>query len=152
MANSASTFLWFAERGDAAVDFYVGLFPGAQLLSKQGIGPGMMVAEFSLGGQHFTAMTAPHQLAFSDTISILFKCRDQAEIDRLWAALADGGTELRCGWIRDRFGVAWQIIPEQMAKLMAGGTPQQSQAVMAAMMPMVRIELAMLQAAYDGAA
>lgn len=151
MGQSASTFLWYGKDGEAAVDFDVSLFPGARLISKQGIGPGMSIVEFALGTQRFTAMTAPGGPAFSEAASIHFPCTDQAEIDRLWAALADGGTELKSGWVRDRFGLAWQIVPAQLAALMAGGTPQQSQAVMAAMMPMVRIKLAALQAAFDKA-
>ena len=153
MTNTASTFLWFAKDGEAAVDFYVALFPGARLLSKQPMGPdGMMIATFELGGQHFTAMNTPHRHAFTDAISIQFTCRDQAEIDHLWAALAKGGTELQCGWLRDRFGLTWQIIPQAMGRLMGGGTAAQSQAVMAAMRLMVKIDLAAMQAAFDGAA
>lgn len=145
-------FLWFDDDLDDAIAFYAMVFADAVV---QGTVPGpdgkTLAADFEIGGQAVKAINGGPQFPQTEAFSFFVECDGQAEVDRYWAALtADGGEEGRCGWLKDRFGVSWQVIPTQFGEMMGNGTPEQSQRVMAAMMQMQKFDVATLQAAYDG--
>ena len=151
--------LWFDMNAQQAVDFYLSVFPDSRitnvaLYTEAAPGPTgePMVIDFELDGQPFSAINGGPQFTFDEAVSLLIECEDQAEVDRYWdARLADGGVESQCGWLKDRFGLSWQVVPkgwEQMLK----GDPEAAERATAAMLGMVKLDLAALQAAYDGTA
>lgn len=147
-AQKVTTFLWYpANQAEEAARFYVSLFPGAKVLS---VNP--MVTMFELGGQQFGALNGNDATRpFTEAASLMVDCADQAEVDRLWdALLAGGGTPSMCGWLKDRFGVSWQLVPSQLPKLMGGADPAASQRAMQAMLKMQKLDVAALQRAYEG--
>jgi predicted 3-demethylubiquinone-9 3-methyltransferase (glyoxalase superfamily) len=109
----------------------------------------LMSAEFVLDGQEFTAFNGGPHFSFSEGISPFVNCETQAEVDRLWEKLSDGGEQGQCGWLKDRFGVSWQIIPTALGRLMGDKDPQKARNVMQAMLKMTKIDIAGLQRAYD---
>jgi predicted 3-demethylubiquinone-9 3-methyltransferase (glyoxalase superfamily) len=142
-----------------AVRFYVSLVPGSSLENIQrspGAWPGgeagdVILMTFTLGGQSFQALNGGAPASYGTAVSISVECSDQAEVDRLWAALtADGGSEIMCGWLRDRWGVPWQIFPEVLPRLLADADPAVSGRVFAAMQNMVKLEIATLERAAAG--
>src|SRR3954467_5223692 len=149
--SKVSTCLWFGKDAETAVRFYVSLVPGSSLqhvLRSPGDWPGgkageVILVNFTLGGQHFQALNGGAPANYGIAASISVACSDQAEVDRLWAALtADGGTEIMCGWLRDRWGVPWQIFPEMLPRLLADPDPAVSGRVFAAMTAMVKLDVA----------
>lgn len=144
-------FLWVHERGREAVEFYVSLLPDSRITEVEEVGGGTTVISFELMGHPYAVMNHPGEHTLNDAFSIAVRVDGQAEIDRLWAALSEGGTEIACGWLRDRYGVTWQISPQQMDDLRKSGTPAQAQAVMEAMMKMVKFDIAALEAAFEAA-
>ena len=157
--GNVSTCLWFEKDGLEAARFYTALIPNSAIRDEQkydnlatGEQGGVLVIEFTLDGAPFQILQAgPHQ-EHNDMASIVVMTGDQAETDRLWAALtADGGREVQCGWLKDRWGIAWQITPRRLGELVNNGSPEQVKAVMAAMMPMKRLDIAALERAYEGA-
>jgi predicted 3-demethylubiquinone-9 3-methyltransferase (glyoxalase superfamily) len=153
------TCLWFEKEGLAAARFYTSLLPNSAIRDEQkfdnmatGEQGGVQVIDFTLAGTPFQILEAgPHQ-QHNDMASISVTTDDQAETDRLWAALtADGGREVQCGWLRDRWGIAWQIVPRRLNELVTSGNGAQAKAVMAAMMGMIKLDIAGLEAAYDAA-
>ena len=154
-----STCLWFATDAETAARFYVSLVPGSsidQVLRSPGNWPGGRAGEvilviFSLGGQGFQALNGGTQADYGSAASISISCSDQAEVDRLWTALTgDGGAEIMCGWLRDRWGVPWQIVPDIMPSLLAHPDPAVSARVFAAMTGMVKLDFAALERAAAG--
>ncbi len=154
-----STCLWFAKDAEAAARFYVSLISGSSLDHIQrspGAWPGgaegdVILVIFTLGGQSFQALNGGAQANYGTAASISVECADQAEVDRLWTALtADGGSEIMCGWLRDRWGVPWQIVPEILPRLLAGPDPAVSARVFAAMTEMVKLDVAALERAAAG--
>ncbi|MBI3476078.1 MAG: VOC family protein [Acidobacteria bacterium] len=150
-------FLWFDGKAEDAMNFYVSIFKNSQIVkvSRCGdAGPGpkgsVMSATFQLEGQDFFALNGGPQFTFTPAISLFVNCETQAEVDELWQKLSDGGKEERCGWLKDRFGLSWQIIPSALGKLMNDPDPQKASRVMMAMLQMVKIDIAGLQRAYDG--
>ncbi len=152
-------FLWYAREAEEAAAFYAGIFPDSRVLSTTSLpaespsGPAgsVKVVEFELLGQPFVAMSAGPLDPFNHAISLVVNCDDQAEIDHYWdGLLAGGGSAEQCGWLRDRYGVCWQIVPAAMAKFMA--SPDRAAAARAAeaMLKMVKFDIAELQAAFDG--
>jgi predicted 3-demethylubiquinone-9 3-methyltransferase (glyoxalase superfamily) len=151
--------LWFDGQAEEAAQFYVSLFsdsridtiaraPGDYPAGKAGA---VLLVEFSLAGQRFQALNGGPQFRFNEAISFSASCEDQAEVDRLWAALiADGGAEIQCGWLRDRFGLSWQIVPEALPRLMKSSDPAQAARVFQAMMKMVKLDVAELERAAAG--
>lgn len=139
-------FLWFDNNFAEAAKFYVGLFPGSSL---DAVGP--MGGSFTLAGQSFMGLNGGPLYHFSPAVSFFVVCRDQAEVDRLWNALEQGGKPSRCGWIDDKFGLTWQIIPETFLRLTSDPDPKKVQAVYKAMMGMVKMDVKGLQRAYDSA-
>jgi predicted 3-demethylubiquinone-9 3-methyltransferase (glyoxalase superfamily) len=146
------TCLWFEKGGEDALAFYAGLFDdGAVLSTSDGPGGGVMTATARFGGQEVIALNGGPHFALTPAFSFSVTCDDQTEVDRLWdALLADGGAESRCGWLRDRFGVSWQIIPRRMYELMDDQDPDRRGRVFAAMMGMVKLDVAALEAAAKG--
>jgi predicted 3-demethylubiquinone-9 3-methyltransferase (glyoxalase superfamily) len=150
-----STCLWFDDQGEEAANFYVTLFPNSRVLSVTRYGKNGMMREglamltrFSLDGTEFAALNGGKRFALTEAASLVALCEDQREIDRLWDALtANGGRESQCGWLKDRFGLSWQIIPEGIDRMMSD--PVKGARVVEAIMPMKKIDLAKLQAAYN---
>ncbi len=157
--TKVSTCLWFAKDAEAAVRFYVSLVPGSvvdTVLRSPERWPGgeageVIMVSFTLGGQSFQALNGGAPADYGTSASISVNCSDQAEVDRLWSALtADGGSEIMCGWLRDRWGVPWQIVPEILPRLLADPDPGVSSRVFTAMTGMVKLDVAALERAAAG--
>lgn len=153
------TFLWYAKGADEAAKFYASIFPDSRvdrvtpLLSESPSGPAgsVKVVDFTLFGQPFQAMTAGPHHEFNDAVSIVVACDDQAELDRYWTALLEGGgKEQACGWLMDRYGLRWQIVPAILDEMMADKDPARAKRVTDAMLQMVKLDVAALQRAYRG--
>ena len=151
-------FLWFDGKAEEAMNFYVSIFKNAQVknVTRYGeAGPGpkgsVMSATFQLEGQDFYALNGGPMFKFSPAISLFVNCETQEEVDTLWAKLSAGGKTNQCGWLDDKFGITWQIIPTVLGKLLQDTDPAKSTRVMKAMMQMDKIDIAGLQRAYDGA-
>jgi len=153
-----TTCLWFDQNGEEAAKFYVSLFDNARIghISRYGKNGRMpeglaMVVTFDLAGTPYMALNGGPMYKLSEATSIVVQCENQVEIDRLWTALtADGGKEVMCGWLRDRFGLAWQIVPAQIGDWMSNPDPAVGARVMAAVMGMVKIDIAALEKAARG--
>jgi predicted 3-demethylubiquinone-9 3-methyltransferase (glyoxalase superfamily) len=155
-----SPFLWFDHEAEEAARFYVSIFKNSRInsVNRYGdAGPGpkgsVMTVSFELEGQTFTALNGgprgPH-VKFNETVSFVVDCKSQDEVDDFWERLSDGGQKIQCGWLRDKYGLAWQITPSVLVELLADPDPVKSQRVMAAMMQMTKIDIAKLRAAYEG--
>ena len=152
--------LWFDGQAEEAANFYISIFKNSKITAisrygegSPGGGPGtVMVVKFELDGQTFTALNGGPMFKFTEAISLMVNCETQAEIDHYWDRLtADGGKPVQCGWLKDKYGVSWQIVPTVIAELMQHKNPVKSKAVMAALMRMVKLDIAALQKAFDGA-
>jgi predicted 3-demethylubiquinone-9 3-methyltransferase (glyoxalase superfamily) len=150
-------FLWYAREAEQAAKFYASIFPDSRvdrvtpMLSESPSGPpgSVKVVDFTLLGQPFQAMTAGPHHDFNDAISIVVLCDDQAELDRYWNALLEGGGKAQaCGWLIDRFGLRWQIVPAIMDEMMRDRDPARSKRVTDAMLQMVKLDIAALEKAY----
>ncbi len=157
--SRVSTCLWFGNDAETAVRFYVSLLPGSrveQIQRSPGDWPGgnagdVILVTFTLGGQSFQALNGGRPADYGTAASISVTCADQAEVDRLWTALiADGGAEMMCGWLRDKWGVPWQIVPEILPRLLADADPTVSGRVFAAMCAMIKLDVAALERAAAG--
>ncbi len=142
-------FLWFDGRLEEAITFYTAIFTNAKVLYKKDIGNNMTTATFELEGQQFMALDGGPMFKFTEAISMFVNCATQEEVDNLWEKLSDGGTIQQCGWLKDKFGLSWQIIPTKLGELMHSPDKAKAQRVMQAMMQMKKIDIAALQAAYD---
>ena len=156
---TCATHLWFDNQAEQAATLYAGLLPDSGIDSVNRAGEGVpnvapgdaFQVELTLMGQRYVFLNGGPQFPFSPVVSIFVLCDGQAEVDRLWAALLDGGgTESQCGWLSDRYGLSWQIIPRQLGELMGGSAPEASQRVLQAMMGMVKIDVAALECAARG--
>lgn len=149
-------FLWFDDNAEEAVHFYTSIFNDSKIenLSRYGEGgPGpagsVMMANFKLNGQDFMALNGGPVFKFSQAISFFISCESQEEVDHYWEKLSEGGETQQCGWLVDKFGISWQIVPTALGKLMGDKDPEKAGRVMQAMLKMVKIEIAGLQQAYD---
>lgn len=145
-------FLWFDNQAEEAMNFYVSVFKNSRAgeVSRGPDGKAFSVT-FQLEGQDFMAMNAGPQFKFNESISFFVDCKTQEEVDYFWNTLAaDGGEESMCGWVKDKFGLWWQIVPAALGELMGDPDPVKSQRVMQAMLQMRKIDIAGLQKAYDG--
>jgi predicted 3-demethylubiquinone-9 3-methyltransferase (glyoxalase superfamily) len=155
--HKITPFLWFDHQAEEAMHFYVSIFKNSKVLSVSrysenvpGLGGKVMSVTFMLNGQEIMALNGGPQFNFTEAISLFVSCETQAEVDDLWAKLtADGGEEGPCGWLKDKFGLSWQIIPTALGELMNDPDPQKSKRVMDAMLKMKKIEIAALRAAYN---
>ena len=150
-------FLWFDGKAEEAMNFYVSIFKNAKAgkVTRSGEGgPGpqgtAMSVTFQLEGQEFLALNGGPQFHFTPAISFFVDCKTQAEVDDLWEKLSAGGEKSRCGWLKDKFGLSWQIIPDALSSLLHDPDPEKSQRVMQAMLQMTKIDIAGLQRAYAG--
>lgn len=149
------TFLWFNNDAEEAVDFYTSLFPGARKISEQrypegspGTPGSIMTINFELFGQEFVALNGGPMFKFTEAISLLVRCDSQAEVDRYWDALtANGGEESMCGWLKDRFGLSWQIIPDRLMELLSDPDGEKAARVTRAMLQMHKIDISKLEEA-----
>jgi predicted 3-demethylubiquinone-9 3-methyltransferase (glyoxalase superfamily) len=151
-------FLWFDGNAEEAMNFYVSIFKNSRVLSvtrygEAGPGPKgtVMSATFELEGQPFYALNGGPLFSFSPAISFFVNCETQEEIDDLWAKLSKGGEAQRCGWIRDRFGLSWQIVPGVLGKMLGDKSAEKAQRVMTAMLQMDKIDISGLRQAYEAA-
>lgn len=149
-----TTFLTFNNQAEEAVNLYVSIFPNSRILSINRYGEGapipagtVMSATFELDGQQFTALNGGPHFTFSDGISLFVSCQTQEEVDELWAKLSAGGSPGPCGWLKDKFGVSWQIIPTVLGELLGDPDPAKAQRVMQAMLQMSKIDIATLRQA-----
>jgi predicted 3-demethylubiquinone-9 3-methyltransferase (glyoxalase superfamily) len=150
--------LWFDGQAEPAARFYVSLVPDSRIdrvLRSPGdtpSGPAGMVltVEFTLAGHKYIGLNGGPQYSFTEAVSFQIACADQAEVDRLWSALSDGGSPGPCGWIKDRWGLSWQIVPTRLHELLADPDPDRSRPAMAAMLKMGKLDIAELERAADG--
>ena len=149
--------LWFDTQAEEAARFYVSLFENSAVTDVRYLegtpsGDHVALVFFRLAGQEYTAINGGPQFPFTEAVSFSVSCSDQAEVDRLWNALtADGGEEGQCGWLKDRFGLSWQIVPERMGELLSDPDPERSQRAMEAMLKMQKIDIRALEEAAVGA-
>jgi predicted 3-demethylubiquinone-9 3-methyltransferase (glyoxalase superfamily) len=157
--SKISPCLFFESEAEEAANFYVSLLPDSRIdkiLRNPIDGPAgkagsVLVVEFTLAGQAYMALNGGTRFEYTPAISFKIDCADQAEIDRLWDALSSkGGSEVRCGWVKDRYGVSWQVTPSMMPGLLGGPDRAGSERTMRAMMGMIKLDIAALQKAYDG--
>jgi predicted 3-demethylubiquinone-9 3-methyltransferase (glyoxalase superfamily) len=151
-----TTCLWFDTESEDAARFYTSVFPNSKI-TKITTRPDrpegtVMTVEFELDGKPFVALDGGPQFSFSEAVSFQVDCQTQADVDAYWAVLSEGGEEGPCGWLKDRFGVSWQIVPEVLLRLVSDPDREKAQRVMAAMMKMGKIEIAELERAAEGAA
>lgn len=149
-------FLWFDGKAEEAMNFYVSIFKNSRVgqVTRYGdAGPGpkgaVMSATFELDGQQFYALNGGPQFTFSPAISFFVNCETQEEVDEMWEKLSEGGGTHQCGWLHDKFGVTWQIVPSVLGKLLHGSDAKKSAAAMRAMLQMDKLDIRRLQEAYD---
>ena len=149
-------FLWFDGKAEEAMHFYVSIFKNSKTgsITRYGdAGPGpkgtVMVVTFQLDGQEFIALNGGPQFTFSPAISFVVNCETQEEVDAFWEKLSEGGEKLQCGWLRDKYGLSWQIVPTVLGKMMQAKDAEKSQRVMKAMLQMNKIDIERLKQAYE---
>jgi predicted 3-demethylubiquinone-9 3-methyltransferase (glyoxalase superfamily) len=151
-----STCLWFDTQAEEAANFYVSLLDDSEVTDVQRLegtpsGDNVALVFFRLAGKEFMAINGGPQFPFTEAVSIHIGVKDQAEVDRLWAALTDGGEEGQCGWLKDRFGLSWQVVPDRLGELLSDPDPGRSQRAMQAMLQMQKIEVKVLEDAANAA-
>jgi len=149
-------FLWFDNQAEDAARFYASVFPNSKIeaVARYGeAGPGpagsVMTVAFELDGQKFTALNGGPHFKFTEAISFVVNCETQQEVDEYWAKLTEGGQEVQCGWLKDKYGLSWQIVPAVMVEMIKDKDAARSQRVVKAMMQMKKLDIARLQEAYD---
>ena len=158
MTQKVTPCLWFNRDAEPAARFYVSLLPDSRVDrvirspvdTPSGPAGMVLVVEFTLGGNKFTGLNGGPQFPFTEAVSFQIACADQAEVDRLWAALSDGGSTSQCGWLKDRWGLSWQIVPTRLFQLLSDADPNRSRRAMQAMMTMTKLNVAELERAADG--
>ncbi|MDR6415939.1 VOC family protein [Pseudarthrobacter sulfonivorans] len=152
-----STCLWFENEAEDAAEFYASVFDDSRILdvsryAEGGPGPAgqVITVEFEIAGSKFLALNGGAPANFTEAVSFVVDCADQEEVDRYWSALTDGGSESQCGWLKDRYGVSWQIVPALLGSLIGGPDREGAQRAMQAMLRMQKLDIAALQLAYDG--
>lgn len=151
-------FLWFDDQAEAAVDFYLSVFPGSRVTQVVRYGEGgpgaagsVMAINFELGGNAFVALNGgPAHYGFDESVSFVIDCATAEDVDHYWEALTDGGEEVACGWLRDRYGISWQVIPSELPSLLADPDPERSKRATQAMMTMKKLDIRAMKEAADG--
>jgi predicted 3-demethylubiquinone-9 3-methyltransferase (glyoxalase superfamily) len=150
-------FLWFDGKAEEAMNFYVSVFKNSRVVNvtrygEAGPGPKgtVMSATFQLEGQDFYALNGGPQFTFTPAISLFVSCETQEEVDELWEKLSEGGRKDRCGWLQDKYGLSWQVIPSVLGKMLSDRDAEKANRVMKAMLPMDKIDMKRLKQAYDG--
>lgn len=158
LKQKVSTCLWFDTEAEEAAKFYVSLLDNSRILGVSHYGKGspmpegtVLTIDFELAGTRFMGLNGGPIFKHSEAASIVIACETQAEIDRLWDALiADGGKPSQCGWLKDRYGLSWQIVPAKLSEMITKGDQESSSRMMASLMKMVKLDIAQLEAAYSG--
>jgi predicted 3-demethylubiquinone-9 3-methyltransferase (glyoxalase superfamily) len=157
--TSIATCLWFNGDAEAAANLYTSLIPDSRIdkvmrspadnpSTRQGE---VLTVDFTLAGQRLVGLNGGPDFPFTEAISLVIECEDQAEVDRLWSSLILGGGEAgQCGWLKDRFGVSWQVVPRQLSEMLSGSDPEGAKRAMEAMLQMSKIDVARLREAYEG--
>ncbi|MEP6636351.1 MAG: VOC family protein [Acidobacteriota bacterium] len=155
--QTISPFLWFDSQAEEAAHFYVSNFNNSKVLgvARYGdTGPGpkgsVMTVEFELEGQKFVGLNGGPNFKFTEAISFVVNCQTQEEVDHYWNKLSEGGKEVQCGWLQDKYGLSWQIVPTILMTYLKDKDPEKAQRVMAAMMKMIKIDIETLKRAYEG--
>jgi predicted 3-demethylubiquinone-9 3-methyltransferase (glyoxalase superfamily) len=155
--NQITPCLWFDTEGEEAASFYVSVFPNSRIVDVTRYGAAgprpegmVMTVSFELDGRKFVALNGGPNYTFSEAISFQVSCKDQDEVDTFWSKLSEGGEEGPCGWLKDRYGVSWQVFPTVLPELLADQDPERSQRVMQAMLEMRKIEIDALERAAEG--
>lgn len=154
-------FLWFNDNAEEAVNFYTSVFKNSKILNISRYGEesvevsgrpagSVMTASFEIEGQKFMALNGGPIFKFTEAISFVIDCKDQEEVDYFWEKLSEGGEKSQCGWLKDKFGVSWQVVPEALGDLVGGPDEEGAGRAMAAMLKMTKLDIAELQRAYDG--
>jgi predicted 3-demethylubiquinone-9 3-methyltransferase (glyoxalase superfamily) len=158
MTQKITPFLWFNGNAEEAMNFYVSVFRNSKVVTVrryEDAGPGpkgtVMTGTFEINGQEFFALNGGPKYAFTPAISFFVNCETQQEVDELWEKLSEGGRKDRCGWLQDKFGLSWQIIPSDLGKLLGDKDPAKANRVMKAMLQMDKIDIKKLRLAYDQA-
>ena len=148
---SITPFLWFDTQAEEAMNFYASIFPRSKMLSVNRMQGKVLTVEFEIEGQKFMGLNAGPHFRFNEAVSFFVSCETQAEIDNLWAKLtADGGEPGQCGWLKDKFGLSWQIVPKALGRWMGSGDGAKSGRTMEALMQMKKLDIDALQRAFDG--
>ena len=149
--------LWFDTNGEEAAEFYVSVFPSSKITAvthHNEAGPGVpgtvLTVEFVLDGQRFIAINGGPEFTFDEAVSFMIECEDQEELDYYWDTLVEGGEPSQCGWLKDKFGLSWQVVPKGMDEALNDPDPERAKRAMQAMLGMVKIDIAALKAAADG--
>jgi predicted 3-demethylubiquinone-9 3-methyltransferase (glyoxalase superfamily) len=152
------TFLWFDDQAEAAAEFYTSVFPNSKITDVKHYGeagPGtagsVMVVTFELDGQEYMALNGGPEYTFSEAISLYVRCETQEEVDELWEKLSEGGEKGPCGWLKDKFGLSWQIVPNALMEMLAGPDRRKAQNAMKEMLGMKKLDVSALRRAYDQA-
>jgi len=151
-------FLWFDDQAEEAVEFYLSVFPNSRVLQltrygEAGPGPtgSVMVIHFELDGNDFMALNGgPQPFGFDESVSFVVDCKTQAEVDHYWDALSEGGEEIACGWLKDRYGLRWQIVPSEVASLLGDPDTERAARATRAMLAMKKLDIGAMKAAADG--
>ncbi|MGZ4120123.1 MAG: VOC family protein [Actinomycetota bacterium] len=150
-------FLWFDDQAEEAANYYVSIFKDSKVVNVSYYGDAMpemqgkvLTVAFELAGQAFTALNGGPAFAFTEAISFYVDCESQAEVDELWEKLSDGGSEGQCGWLKDKYGLSWQIVPKALIEMMNDPDPARAQRVTKAMLQMSKIDIEGLKRAYEG--
>ncbi|PQO27931.1 hypothetical protein C5Y96_16240 [Blastopirellula marina] len=151
-------FLWFNNQAEEAVNYYLSIFEDSRILTKTRygeVGPGpegsIMSIDFELQGQAFVALNGGPHFTFSEAVSFVVNCETAEEVDHYWEKLSAGGEKSHCGWLKDQFGVSWQVVPTLLPRLIGDANQEKAQMVMAAMLQMQKLDIVALQTAYDDA-
>jgi predicted 3-demethylubiquinone-9 3-methyltransferase (glyoxalase superfamily) len=157
LMQKISPFLWFDNQAEEAAKFYASVFKNSRIgrIARYGdAGPGpkgsVMTVEFQLEGQDFVALNGGPEFKFTEAISLSVLCKTQDEIDEFWKKLTQGGQEVQCGWLKDKYGLSWQIVPEVLPKMMSDPDPEKTNRVMEAVLKMKKFDIATLEKAYSG--
>jgi predicted 3-demethylubiquinone-9 3-methyltransferase (glyoxalase superfamily) len=149
-------FLWFDRQAEEAANFYTSIFQNSKInkvtrYSDAGPGPkgSVMTVDFSLDGEHFTALNGGPQFKFTEAVSFTVHCRTQDEVDHFWDTLSAGGTIVECGWLKDKYGLSWQIVPTMLPEMLNDPDPERARRVMEAVLKMKKLDIAALKRAYE---
>jgi predicted 3-demethylubiquinone-9 3-methyltransferase (glyoxalase superfamily) len=150
MMQKITPFLWFDNQAEEAMNFYVSIFKNSKIVSVTPGPNGTIISgTFQLEGQEFMALNAGPQFKFTEAISFFVDCKSQAEVDELWEKLTEGGEESRCGWLKDKYGLSWQIIPRALGEMLGDKDPEKADRVLQAMLKMNKIDIKGLKQAYE---
>lgn len=152
-----STCLWFDDKAEEAVHFYLSIFKEGRILATSHYGPEgpgpegtVLTIQFEINGHEFEALNGGPHFAFTPAISLIVNCETQEEVDRYWEALSEGGSQEMCGWLKDRYGLSWQIVPTALGEMMQDADPDRRSRVMKAMLQMQKLDIHELRLAYEG--